>query len=63
MARWWEDGAVRGMRAVDRAVGLVSAALFVAALVALFRHAEVVFWVCGGAAVLGQYATLHRDRP
>lgn len=63
MARWWDGGAVRGSRAADRAVGLISAVLFVAALVALVRHAEVVFWVCGGAAVLGQYATLQRGRP
>lgn len=61
MARWWESGAVRGLRAADRAVVLIPAVLFVAAMVALFQHWEVVFWVCAGATVLSQYATLHRN--
>lgn len=60
MARWWTGGAVRGAKAVDRALPLVPPVLFGAAMVALFQHWEVVFWVCAGAAVLGQYATPSR---
>ncbi len=60
MARWWDGGAVRGSRAADRALVLVPAVLFVAAMVALFQDWEVVFWVCAGGTVLSQYATLHR---
>ncbi|GAA3260303.1 hypothetical protein ACFO1B_54765 [Dactylosporangium siamense] len=60
MTRWWDSGAVRGSKAVDRALALLPAVLFLAAMVALFQHWEAVFWVCGGAAMLSQYATLDR---
>lgn len=60
MARWWAGGAVRGAKAVDRVLTLVPPVLFGAAMVALFQHWEVVFWVCAAATVLGQYAALHR---
>lgn len=60
MARWWDGDAVRGSKAADRAVVLIPAVLFAAAMVALFQRWEVVFWVCAGGTVLGQYATLQR---
>ncbi|GAB3846503.1 hypothetical protein ACFPIJ_39590 [Dactylosporangium cerinum] len=60
MTRWWDGGAVRGSKAVDRALALLPVLLFVAAMVALFQQWEVAFWVCGGGAMLSQYATLGR---